>query len=131
MRLHKLAEAEHWYKESLRAKPDHIPAHLTYGKLLAMTVSSHTDQRQDWVLQKGDMENWNPSGAWKTQEKQTDYRKSRPVSLIRTIRLPKEKKNWCCDWLHTCHHLLLKISEENTNVGKERLRGVVSAQTNI
>lgn len=40
MRLHKLAEAEHWYKESLRAKPDHIPAHLTYGKLLAMTVSS-------------------------------------------------------------------------------------------
>lgn len=38
VRLHKLPEAEHWYKESLRAKPDHIPAHLTYGKLLAMTV---------------------------------------------------------------------------------------------
>lgn len=38
MRLNKLTEAEHWYKESLRAKPDHIPAHLTYGKLLAMTV---------------------------------------------------------------------------------------------
>ncbi|XP_026167362.1 protein O-mannosyl-transferase TMTC2 isoform X2 [Mastacembelus armatus] len=37
MRLNKLAEAEHWYTESLRAKPDHIPAHLTYGKLLAMT----------------------------------------------------------------------------------------------
>ncbi|XP_061891992.1 protein O-mannosyl-transferase TMTC2 [Entelurus aequoreus] len=37
MRLNKLAEAEHWYRESLRAKPDHIPAHLTYGKLLAMT----------------------------------------------------------------------------------------------
>ncbi|KAI7802132.1 putative transmembrane and TPR repeat-containing protein 2-like [Triplophysa rosa] len=37
MRLNKLTEAEHWYKESLRAKPDHIPAHLTYGKLLAMT----------------------------------------------------------------------------------------------
>lgn len=40
MRLNKLTEAEHWYKESLRAKPDHIPAHLTYGKLLAMTVNS-------------------------------------------------------------------------------------------
>lgn len=38
MRLNKLSEAEHWYRESLRAKPDHIPAHLTYGKLLAMTV---------------------------------------------------------------------------------------------
>ncbi|XP_051580547.1 protein O-mannosyl-transferase TMTC2 [Myxocyprinus asiaticus] len=37
MRLNKLTEAEIWYKESLRAKPDHIPAHLTYGKLLAMT----------------------------------------------------------------------------------------------
>ncbi|XP_066579736.1 protein O-mannosyl-transferase TMTC2 [Amia ocellicauda] len=37
MRLNKLTEAEHWYRESLRAKPDHIPAHLTYGKLLAIT----------------------------------------------------------------------------------------------
>uniref|UniRef100_A0A8B9LEU0 dolichyl-phosphate-mannose--protein mannosyltransferase n=1 Tax=Astyanax mexicanus TaxID=7994 RepID=A0A8B9LEU0_ASTMX len=37
MRLNKLSEAAHWYRESLRAKPDHIPAHLTYGKLLAMT----------------------------------------------------------------------------------------------
>lgn len=37
MRLNQLAEAEHWYRESLRAKPDHIPAHLTYGKLLALT----------------------------------------------------------------------------------------------
>ncbi|XP_036068452.1 protein O-mannosyl-transferase TMTC2 isoform X2 [Oryzias melastigma] len=37
MRLNKLSEAEHWYRESLRAKPDHIPAHLTYGKLLSMT----------------------------------------------------------------------------------------------
>ncbi|MBN3282819.1 TMTC2 protein, partial [Polyodon spathula] len=37
MRLNKLAEAEHCYLESLRAKPDHIPAHLTYGKLLALT----------------------------------------------------------------------------------------------
>ena len=39
MRLNKLSEAEHWYRESLRSKPDHIPAHLTYGKLLAVTVS--------------------------------------------------------------------------------------------
>ncbi|XP_073070882.1 protein O-mannosyl-transferase TMTC2 isoform X4 [Manis javanica] len=37
MRLSKLPEAEHWYMESLRAKTDHIPAHLTYGKLLALT----------------------------------------------------------------------------------------------
>lgn len=37
MRLNRLTEAEHWYRESLRVKPDHIPAHLTYGKLLAMT----------------------------------------------------------------------------------------------
>ncbi|XP_028934780.1 protein O-mannosyl-transferase TMTC2 [Ornithorhynchus anatinus] len=37
MRLNKLPEAEHWYVESLRSKTDHIPAHLTYGKLLALT----------------------------------------------------------------------------------------------
>nr|XP_023647205.1 transmembrane and TPR repeat-containing protein 2-like isoform X1 [Paramormyrops kingsleyae] len=36
MRLNRLPEAEHWYRESLRVKPDHIPAHLTYGKLLAL-----------------------------------------------------------------------------------------------
>uniref|UniRef100_H3A5Y2 dolichyl-phosphate-mannose--protein mannosyltransferase n=1 Tax=Latimeria chalumnae TaxID=7897 RepID=H3A5Y2_LATCH len=39
MRLSKLSEAEHWYLESLQSKADHIPAHLTYGKLLALTVS--------------------------------------------------------------------------------------------
>ncbi|XP_027007664.2 protein O-mannosyl-transferase TMTC2 [Tachysurus fulvidraco] len=37
MKLNKFEEAEHWYKESLRAKPDHVPAHLTYGKLLSIT----------------------------------------------------------------------------------------------
>lgn len=32
-------EAERWYKAALSAKPDHVPAHLTYGKLLAKNVS--------------------------------------------------------------------------------------------
>ena len=41
MRLSKLPEAEHWYMESLRSKTDHIPAHLTYGKLLALTVRTY------------------------------------------------------------------------------------------
>ncbi|KAM6895354.1 protein O-mannosyl-transferase TMTC2 [Xenentodon cancila] len=36
MRLNRLEEAGHWYRESLRSKPDHIPAHLTYGKLLSV-----------------------------------------------------------------------------------------------
>ncbi|KAK7886158.1 hypothetical protein WMY93_025779 [Mugilogobius chulae] len=36
MKLNRLDEAGHWYRESLRAKPDHIPAHLTYGKLLSI-----------------------------------------------------------------------------------------------
>lgn len=38
MRLNRLQEAGHWYRESLRAKADHIPAHLTYAKLLSITV---------------------------------------------------------------------------------------------
>lgn len=37
VRLNRLEEAGHWYRESLQAKPDHIPAHLTYGKLLSIT----------------------------------------------------------------------------------------------
>lgn len=38
MRLNNLEEAGRWYRESLKAKPDHIPAHLTYGKLLSIVV---------------------------------------------------------------------------------------------
>uniref|UniRef100_J3S5C3 Protein O-mannosyl-transferase TMTC2 n=1 Tax=Crotalus adamanteus TaxID=8729 RepID=J3S5C3_CROAD len=37
MRLSRFSEAEYWYVESLHSKTDHIPAHLTYGKLLALT----------------------------------------------------------------------------------------------
>ena len=43
MRLNRLEEAGLWYRESLRSKPDHIPAHLTYGKLLSITVGPVTD----------------------------------------------------------------------------------------
>jgi tetratricopeptide (TPR) repeat protein len=32
-------EAERWYRAALTAKPDHIPAYLTYGKMLAKNVS--------------------------------------------------------------------------------------------
>jgi Tfp pilus assembly protein PilF len=31
--------AEHWYREALRERPDHIPAYLKYGKMLAKNVS--------------------------------------------------------------------------------------------
>lgn len=37
-KLDRVKEAEYWYREALRVKPDHIPAHLTYGKLLAKLV---------------------------------------------------------------------------------------------
>ena len=36
-------EAELWFKAALSAKPDHVPAHLTYGKLLAKNVSYQTN----------------------------------------------------------------------------------------
>jgi len=32
-------EAERWYRAALTEKPDHIPAYLTYGKMLAKNVS--------------------------------------------------------------------------------------------
>ena len=31
--------AERWYREALRQKPDHVPAYLKYGKMLAKNVS--------------------------------------------------------------------------------------------
>ncbi|XP_075225931.1 protein O-mannosyl-transferase TMTC2-like [Lycorma delicatula] len=34
-RLDRHEEAERWFKAALDASPDHVPAHLTYGKLLA------------------------------------------------------------------------------------------------
>lgn len=33
-------EAEKWYKESLKSKPDHLSVHLTYAKHLAKIVST-------------------------------------------------------------------------------------------
>jgi len=32
--------AEFWYREALRVKPDHIPAHLTLAKLLQRQVKA-------------------------------------------------------------------------------------------
>ena len=37
--LNKTDEAERYYRAALQAKPDHVPAYLTYGKLLAKNVS--------------------------------------------------------------------------------------------
>lgn len=34
-----LNEAVRWYKESLKSKPDHLPAHLTYAKHLSKMVN--------------------------------------------------------------------------------------------
>lgn len=34
-------EAERWHKAAMQAKPDHIPTHLIYGKLLAKNVSNN------------------------------------------------------------------------------------------
>lgn len=37
-RLQQFEEAERWYQAALQAQPDHVPAHITYGKLLAKNV---------------------------------------------------------------------------------------------
>ena len=38
--MNKTEEAERYYLAALKVKPDHIPAYLTYGKLLAKNVST-------------------------------------------------------------------------------------------
>lgn len=46
-RLHQDEEAERWYQAALHAQPDHVPAHITYGKLLAKNVS-RTVEAEQW-----------------------------------------------------------------------------------
>lgn len=48
LKLGQLEQAEKWFKESLTAKWDHIPAHLTYAKLLAKW--NKTDQAEQWFI---------------------------------------------------------------------------------
>ena len=38
--LNRTDRAEHWYREALRQKPDHVPAYLKFGKMLAKNVSA-------------------------------------------------------------------------------------------
>ena len=38
MKMNNLEQAEHWYREALKSKPDHIPAHLTLAKLFQHKV---------------------------------------------------------------------------------------------
>ncbi|KAG5892111.1 hypothetical protein JTB14_035839 [Gonioctena quinquepunctata] len=45
-RLQQDEEAERWYMAALHAQPDHVPAHITYGKLLAKNISRITEAEQ-------------------------------------------------------------------------------------
>ena len=46
-KLDNFDEAERWYLEALKVKSDHVPAHLTYGKLLARMVSKEIFPNKD------------------------------------------------------------------------------------
>ncbi|XP_043487611.1 protein O-mannosyl-transferase TMTC2-like isoform X1 [Polistes fuscatus] len=48
-RLQQYAEAERWFQASLASQPDHVPAHITYGKLLARN-SSRILEAERWFL---------------------------------------------------------------------------------
>ncbi|XP_060530399.1 protein O-mannosyl-transferase TMTC2 [Cylas formicarius] len=45
-RMQQDEEAERWYRAALDAQPDHVPAHITYGKLLAKNVSRASEAEQ-------------------------------------------------------------------------------------
>ncbi|XP_076036055.1 protein O-mannosyl-transferase TMTC2-like isoform X2 [Oratosquilla oratoria] len=47
-KLERYDEAERWYREALRVKSDHVPAHLTYGKLLAKI--NRMGEAEEWFL---------------------------------------------------------------------------------
>ena len=44
MKVGQMEEAERWYKEALKAKSDHVPAHLTMAKLLHKKVNRHSSR---------------------------------------------------------------------------------------
>ena len=48
--LNDTLEAEKWFKMSLKAKPDHVPAFLTYGKLLSKNVSLRINKSFSCVM---------------------------------------------------------------------------------
>ncbi|KAF5895952.1 transmembrane and TPR repeat-containing protein 2-like, partial [Clarias magur] len=54
MKLNKVEDAEHWYRESLKAKPDHVPAHLTYGKLLS--IMGHKNEAEHYFRKATELE---------------------------------------------------------------------------
>ncbi|GIX68274.1 protein O-mannosyl-transferase TMTC2 [Caerostris extrusa] len=47
-KLKQFEEAERWYQQALRAKADHIPAHLTYAKLLSKW--DRLSEAEQWFL---------------------------------------------------------------------------------
>ncbi|XP_021915042.1 transmembrane and TPR repeat-containing protein 2-like isoform X2 [Zootermopsis nevadensis] len=49
-RLGRDAEAEPWFRASLSVRPDHVPAHLTYGKLLARN-RTRIGEAEQWYVQ--------------------------------------------------------------------------------
>ena len=50
--LNKTKEAELSFRAALAAKPDHIPAYLTYGKLLAKNVRKQANFQLSWRPRK-------------------------------------------------------------------------------
>ncbi|XP_069686444.1 protein O-mannosyl-transferase TMTC2-like [Periplaneta americana] len=48
-RLGRDADAEPWFRASLSTRPDHVPAHLTYGKLLARN-RTRVREAEEWYV---------------------------------------------------------------------------------
>ncbi|RWS17971.1 transmembrane and TPR repeat-containing protein 2-like protein [Dinothrombium tinctorium] len=53
-KLGQFKQAEHWYKEALKVKKDHIPAHLTYAKLLAKL--HRLQEAEHWFLKAKELD---------------------------------------------------------------------------
>nr|CAD7567992.1 unnamed protein product [Timema californicum] len=48
-RLGEDKEAENWFRASLATRPDHVPTHLTYGKLLARNIT-RVIEAENWYI---------------------------------------------------------------------------------
>ncbi|KYQ53883.1 hypothetical protein ALC60_07176, partial [Trachymyrmex zeteki] len=86
-RLQQYAEAERWFQASLASQPDHVPAHITYGKLLARN-SSRVLEAERWFLRARRLAPDDPSVHH-------HYGKARP----RTPLIDRRKRRHCSSTL--------------------------------
>ena len=88
------AEAQKWYAESLRSKPDHIPVHLTLAKHLAKL--GRDDEAEQWFKKAHALNRADPA-VW-THYGEDQHSCIFELEYSRTLAFPPLR--WSCSSSH-------------------------------